>query len=148
MSRSTHVALAVCAALAAASSASAQATQHAHPAAPMSHHMSGWKAMDAYHMLMMATWHPASGSNDLAPARAKADSLAAAAVAWAGSAVPAACDTKATRETIARVAADSRAFAALARTTAPDAQVKTALAALHDRFETVEKSCKPAAPHH
>jgi hypothetical protein len=108
--------------------------------------MSGWKEMDAFHMLMMRTWHPAKESNDLAPIRAKADSMAGAAAGWAKATVPAACDTKATRTTIARVATDSRALATLVRNRASDTRVKRALAALHERFETVEESCKPA--HH
>jgi len=139
---------AVCATLMLVSAAaSAQATppaKHEHAAAPMNHHMSGWKEMDAYHMLMMATWHPAKGTNDLTPTRAKADSLAVAADVWAKAVVPAACDNKATRETIALVATDTRALATLARTKVSDAALKTALSALHDRFETLEESCKPA----
>ena len=147
-SRVAGVTLVLCAALAAAStSAAAQASppKREHAAA-MDHHMSGWKEMDAFHMLMMRTWHPAKASNDLAPIRAKADSMAAAAAGWAKAAVPAACDDQATRTTIARVASDSRALATLVRGRASDARVKSALAALHERFETVEESCKPA--HH
>ena len=82
------------------------------------------------------------------PARAKADSLAAAADAWSSAKAPAACADAATRATVVRVADDSRAFAALARTKVADAKLKDALSALHDRFETVEKSCKPAGAHH
>ena len=37
--------------------------------------MSPWKEMDAYHMLMMATWHPARDKGDLAPFRAKAKEM-------------------------------------------------------------------------
>jgi hypothetical protein len=149
-SRAASAAIVFCAALAAAStSAAAQASPpagHAHGAAPMNHHMSGWKEMDAFHMLMMRTWHPAKESNDLKPIRAKADSMAAAAAGWAKAAVPTACDSKATRATISQVAAESRALATLVRRRASDARVKSALAALHERFETVEESCKPA--HH
>ena len=36
----------------------------------------GWKELDAYHLLIMATWHPAKDKNDLAPIRAKAISIA------------------------------------------------------------------------
>ena len=150
VSRVASAAVVLCAALAAAStSAGAQAAppaKPAHAAAAMDHHMSAWKEMDAFHMLMMRTWHPAKESNDLAPIRAKADSMAAAATGWAKAKVPAACDDKATRTTIARVATDSRALAALVRGRASDARVRSALAALHERFETVEESCKPA--HH
>jgi hypothetical protein len=110
-----------------------------------SHAASGWKEMDAFHQLMMQTWHPAKSSNDLAPARAKAGAMADAARAWAAAAVPKGCDTPETRATVARLATDSRALADLvARAGSTDAQVRDALKALHDRFEPVEHGCRPA----
>ena len=108
------------------------------------HAASGWKEMDAFHRFMMETWHPASSGNDLRPIRAKAGAMADAARAWAAAAVPKACDTPQTRETVARVATESRALADLvARPAATDAEIKSALKALHDRFEVVEHGCTP-----
>ena len=51
----------------------------------------GWKELDAYHMLMMATWHPAKDKNDLAPIRAKATEMVASAKLVAASKSPMAC---------------------------------------------------------
>ena len=125
------------------------------PAEHGGHHAasSGWKELDAFHTLMMQTWHPASGANDLAPARAKAGAMADAARAWAAAAVPAGCDTAEVRATVARLATESRALADLAaRPETTDAALKAALKALHDRFEVVEHGCHatPARPggHH
>jgi hypothetical protein len=110
-----------------------------------SHASSGWKEMDAFHHLMMETWHPARSSNDVRPIRAKAAAMAEAARAWAAAPVPAACDSPATRATVARLATDARALADLvARAGSTDAEVRDALKALHDRFEPVEHGCQPA----
>lgn len=108
------------------------------------HAAGGWKEMDAFHTVMAETWHPASRSDDLKPLRARAGALAEAARAWAAAVVPGACDTPATRATIAGLATDARALADLvAKPAATDAQLKAALKALHDRFEPVEQGCTP-----
>ena len=137
--------------------APAAAQQHEHapvkvekdkPAAPAGHsmeHMSGWKELDAYHMVMMQVWHPARETSDLAPIRAQASRLAASADTLAGAAIPAACDTPANREAVTTVRADSRALATLVAS-GTDAEVKDALKALHDRFEVLNKGCR--AQHH
>ena len=39
--------------------------EHAHT--DMKESATGWKELDAFHMLMMATWHPAKESNDMTP---------------------------------------------------------------------------------
>lgn len=115
----------------------------------MSHAMSGWKELDAFHMLMMETWHPVSKSGDLKPIRAKATAMSDAAKTWAASTVPAACDTKPIRDAVAAVARDSRSLADLVAQQGADAELKTSLAKLHDTFEVVEGGCKPgkAAEH-
>ena len=110
------------------------------------HAAGGWKEMDAFHNVLAATWHPASKSDDLKPLRARAGALADAARAWAAAAVPKACDTPATRSTIAALATDARALADLvAKPASTDAQLKASLKALHDRFEPVEHGCTPGA---
>ena len=111
------------------------------------HATSGWKEMDAFHAHMMQAWHPVRQRDDVAPARAHAAPMADAAEAWARAAVPRACDTPATRDAVAAIARDARAFATLAaRADAPDAEVRQALAALHERFEPVEHGCGAGGP--
>lgn len=108
----------------------------------MEHHAagSGWKELDAFHELMAATWHPAQ-SGDLKVIRAKADSLSASAKAWAASKAPAACDTKAIRDAITDVVAGSTKVAELVAKNGADADVRTALQDVHERFEVVEHGC-------
>jgi hypothetical protein len=131
----------LCAAVAALAAPVAAQEHGAHHAA------SGWKELDAYHELMAASWHPAK-ADDLKPARAKADSLSAAAKTWAAAKVPAACDTKPIRDAIADVVTGSAKVADLAQKNVADAELKAALHDLHERFEVVEKGCKPGKSHH
>ena len=149
------VALLVTATVALPAGARAQG-EHAHHPAPAAkakaegeHHMmsSGWKELDTFHEVMAATWHPVTKSNDLSVIRAKAGALSAAAATWARSAVPSACDTKANRDAIAAVAAQSKAVAALVEGKAGDAELKKALHDVHERFEVVEHGCHPGAKH-
>jgi hypothetical protein len=134
-----YVLAAACIALAAPASAQDHAAHHAA--------RSGWKELDTYHDLMAATWHPAK-ENDLKPARAKADSLSAAAKAWSESKAPAACDNKAIKDAIAAVVTGSTKVLHLVHGNAPDAELKAAMHDVHERFEVVEKGCKPEKSHH
>ena len=130
-------------ALAAARPLAAQATAAPAPKS-MEHHgaSTGWKELDVFPELMAAAWHPAK-SGDLNVIRAKADSLSASAKAWAASKVPAACDTKPIRDAIADVVAGSAKVAQIVANKAADADVRTALSDVHDRFEVVEHGCQP-----
>ena len=139
MSSKLYFLAAACIAFAAPASAQDHAAHHAA--------RSGWKELDAYHDLMAATWHPAQ-KDDLKPARAKADSLVAAAKAWRESKVPAACDTKAINDAIGQVVSGSAMVLHLIQRNATDAELKTAMHHVHERFEVVEKGCKPAKSHH
>ena len=127
--------------------AKADSASHAHAGHGMAagganEHMSGWKELDAYHMVMMGAWHPAKESANLTPARAQAGALAKAADAWAASAVPAACDSAATRASVKKVQDGSRAFAQLVEGKGADAAVLAALRELHEQFEVVNRGCK------
>lgn len=103
----------------------------------------GWKELDAFHTLMAASWHPASGKNDLAPAKAKAVEMAAAARKWEASVAPKGCDTPKLKEAVIKVSASSQEFAAMVAKAQDDAALKTKLGAIHETFETVEQGCKP-----
>jgi hypothetical protein len=106
------------------------------------HASSGWKEMDAFHLLMMETWHPAE-QNDLKPLRAKVTQLSAAARAWGEAAAPAPCATPGIKQGIAAIAMGTSALTAKVKTDGKDEDLKAALKAIHDRFEVIEKTCKP-----
>ena len=120
----------------------AQATTPPAPKSMEHHGASGWKELDAFHELMAATWHPAK-AGDLKVIRAKADSLSASAKAWAASKVPTACDKKEIRDAMADVVTGSAKVAQLVADKGADADVRTALHDVHERFEVVEHGCQP-----
>lgn len=109
------------------------------------HARSGWKELDAYHQLMMDTWHPAKGKNDLKPFKAKANDMAAAARLLSMSTPPKGCDAPGLRKASTDLSPATADAAVLVARNASDAELKTALAALHERFEVLEKGCSAEA---
>ena len=107
-----------------------------------------WKELDAYHALMMATWHPAKDKNDLAPFRSKAAEMVASAKVVAASKAPASCGAKA--EIVAAqkaLPAETEKAAKLAVPATSDADLKAALKALHDKFDVLEMGCSGGMEH-
>jgi hypothetical protein len=103
-----------------------------------------WKEMDAYHMLVMATWHPAKDKNDLAPTRAKAAEMVTSAKTLAASKAPAHCQTPTVLKAQSELPAETAKVAALVTAKVADAELKAALKTLHDKFDVLEQGC--AAP--
>ncbi|MCC7053182.1 MAG: hypothetical protein IT355_07920 [Gemmatimonadaceae bacterium] len=109
-------------------------------------HGIAWKALDTYHTVMAASWHPAKDRNDLAPFRARAAELVAAARALTTEPTPATCGgTARTADLEALLRASEEAARAAGTRSVPDEQVKAALKLTHDRFHTVEEACSPRA---
>jgi len=98
----------------------------------------GWKELDAYHMLMMATWHPAKDKNDLAPIRAKANEMVASAKLVAASKSPMACQKPELLKAQAGLPVETEKVAAMVAAKAADADLKAGLKGLHDRFDLLE----------
>lgn len=107
------------------------------------HASSGWKELDAFHNLLATTWHPLESGADFKPVREHATHLADAAKAWSAAKAPAGCDSKEIKDAIAATARKSSEVADLVTKNAPEADIKTAMKALHDGFEKVEHGCKP-----
>ncbi|MEN9508680.1 MAG: hypothetical protein RLZZ621_1243 [Gemmatimonadota bacterium] len=106
-----------------------------------------WKALDAYHALMMATWHPAKDKGDLAPTRAQIGAMVTAAKAVASSKAPATCATPAMAGAQAGLVGETEKVAALVSAKADDAALKAAMKTLHDRFEVLEEGCNTGMKH-
>ena len=104
------------------------------------HHMSNWKEMDAFHTALGAAFHPSEQGN-LAPLKATADTLAARAKTWSAATAPASCASADSKASIAWLATRSADLATQVRSGAVDATLKAGIAAIHERFETVEKAC-------
>ena len=109
-------------------------------------HAITWKALDSYHTVMAASWHPAKDRSDLAPFRARAAELVAAARALTAEPVPAACGGQArTADVTALLRASEEAARSAGAAGTADEQVKAALKAAHDRFHTLEEACMAPA---
>lgn len=112
-----------------ASALSAQATAPTggmkHTMGESDHHAGGWKELDAFHEIMAAGWHPAM-MDSLAPARAAARKLVAAAQAWAKSTPPMGCEAPEVKTTILRLTPETEAVASLVKQKASDSAVKAA----------------------
>jgi hypothetical protein len=107
----------------------------------------GWKELDAYHMLMMATWHPAKDKNDLAPIRAKATEMVASAKLVAASKAPMSCQKPELLKAQAALPGETEKVAAMVAAKAADAELKAGLKGLHDRFDVLE-ACAGAGRKH
>lgn len=114
------------------------------------HEMSGWKEMDAFHSSLGAAFHPTEQGN-FAPLKASADTLAARAKAWSLSTAPASCASAEINATVGWLATSSADLASQVRSGAADPALKSAIEAIHEKFEGVEKACgmhgKPGMKH-
>lgn len=106
-----------------------------------SHTMSPWKELDAYHMLMMATWHPAKDKGDMAPTRAKIGEMVASAKTLAASTAPKGCDAPAVKAAATALPIETQGVADLVAKKADDATLKAAMKALHEKFDVLEEGC-------
>ena len=123
------------------------AAMHAAHMQQMGAKAEGWKELDAYHALMMATWHPAKDKSDLAPTRSQIGQMVAAAKAVAGSTAPSACQKPAIVAAQGRLVGETDKVAALVAAKADDATLKAAMKTLHDRFELLEEGCSSGMKH-
>jgi len=105
------------------------------------HAMSPWKELDAYHMLMMATWHPAKDKSDMAPTRAKIGDMVMSAKTLAASTAPKGCDSPKLKAAAAALPKETQGVADLVAKKADDATLKEALKALHEKFDVLEEGC-------
>lgn len=142
----TAVVVACAALCAAAAGAEAQAKpkeEMKHEMGKMDHMGGPWKEMNAFHTQLAATFHPAKDQKNLKPLREKANALAAAARAWTASTPPASCSDAAIKSAVAAISTDALAIGNQVLANATDAELTTAITALHDKFEVVEKKCAP-----
>ena len=112
-----------------------------HSMQDMHHAMSPWKELDAFHMLVMETWHPAKDKGDMKATRAKSAELLASAKVLAASSAPKGCDSPKVKDAVKGLPAEAQTVADLVTKKADDAALKAALKSLHDKFEVAEGGC-------
>jgi len=112
-----------------------------HSMQDMKHAMSPWKELDAFHMLVMETWHPAKDKGDMKATRAKSADLLASAKALAASSAPKGCDSPKVKDAVKGLPAEAQIVADHVTKKSDDATLKAALKSLHDKFEVAEGGC-------
>ncbi|MEK6285569.1 MAG: DUF2911 domain-containing protein [Acidobacteriota bacterium] len=102
-----------------------------------------WNELSAFHDVMSATFHPME-EGDFKPIRSRASEMAAKAKQWADSTPPKVYDKPEIKTSVAKLAQESKALAALIAKNATDTQIKELLSALHDRFHEIAGLCSDA----
>lgn len=100
-----------------------------------------WKELDAFHAVLMAVFHPMKGRNEVRQLRERAGELADRAAALSASAPPPSCARDTSVAVLPELKRAARELALLAWSDASDAQLATALRALHDKVEPLINAC-------
>ena len=108
------------------------------------HAMSGWKELDSYHMLMMATWHPIKDKGELAPLREMASKMVGSAETLAASTAPKACATPELKKAGETLVTETKRVAEMVVNKANDSLLTLAMHGLHEHFKVLAQGCKPA----
>lgn len=99
-----------------------------------------WPALDDYHMTMAETFHPAE-EGDLKPVMMRSGELADKAAALKKSEIPAAFQKEGVKKSVGLLAKESKALDKMVRAQQPEAEIKAAIFALHDRFHELVGKC-------
>jgi hypothetical protein len=102
-----------------------------------------WNELSAFHDVMSSTFHPME-EGDFKPIRSRAGEMAAKAKQWTDSTPPRIYAQAEIKASVAKLAKESKALAALVDGKATDAQIKEALSSLHDRFHEIAGLCRDA----
>jgi hypothetical protein len=102
-----------------------------------------WPQMKAFHSFMSGSFHPAEEGN-LAPLKAKADSLYITAKLWSESAIPASFKPAETKAALAKLEAECAAIKAAVSDKKPDEALKKMITAAHDTFHHIVGECRKA----
>ncbi len=101
---------------------------------------SQWPALDEYHKIMSATFHPSEEGN-LVPLKTNAPELAAKAKSLRQSAVPISFQKTGMPELIEKLEKESAALAKLVKEKRSDEILKKGITALHERFHEIMGKC-------
>ncbi len=99
-----------------------------------------WPALDEYHSVMSKTFHPAEEGN-IEPTKANAALLAEKAKLLSLSLIPEALNKPGMKELVTKLEKESFALAKLVKSKKPEAKLKEAIFALHDRFHEIMGKC-------
>ncbi len=101
----------------------------------------GWPEMKNFHSLISASFHPAEEGN-LAPLKAKADSLFQAARIWQKSAIPANFKPTETKEALKTLVIKCGAASKGVMAKLSDTELKRLITEVHEAFHTIAGECR------
>jgi alkylhydroperoxidase/carboxymuconolactone decarboxylase family protein YurZ len=104
------------------------------------------EAMDSYHDVMAATFHPAE-ENNLAPLKERYKELADQSIAWGEIAIPEKHQGKELDNRLEELKAQSVALSEMVEGGSSDEDLKEAIVALHDVFHGIMGACKDGEKH-
>jgi hypothetical protein len=95
-----------------------------------------WKEMEEFHVVMADMYHPIKDGGDVAPIKAGAGKLSAAAEKWAKAPLPAKVDNEEVKTHLGQLQDRTKALAEKIGTMTDD-QIKEEMTSLHDIFHQV-----------
>ena len=104
------------------------------------------EAMDGYHDVMAATFHPAE-ENNLAPLKERYKELADQSISWGEIAIPEKHQGKELDNRLEELKAQSIALSEMVEGGSSDEDLKEAIIALHDVFHGIMGACKDGDKH-
>ena len=102
-----------------------------------------WPEMKKFHSFMAATFHPAEEGN-LAPLKAKADSLYITAQLWQASAIPSNFKPEETAKTLAKLVKQCANIKKAVGGNLADSALKAMITEAHEIFHTIVGECRKA----
>lgn len=102
-----------------------------------------WPEMKTFHSYMASTFHPAEEGN-LAPLKAKADSLYAAARQWSKTAIPSNFKPVETKAELTKLVAQCAAIKEAVAAKKADKELIKLITAAHDIFHKIVGECQKA----
>jgi hypothetical protein len=100
-----------------------------------------WKEQGQFHDIMSVTFHPSEEGN-LAPLKAKSDSLVIIAKQWKAAPIPADYKPKQTAESIAKLLTQCEGISAAVKAKKDDKALTTMIKEAHDTFHYIVGECK------
>lgn len=104
------------------------------------------EAMDSYHDVMAATFHPAE-ENNLAPLKERYKELADQSISWGEIAIPEKHQGKELENRLEELKSQSIALSEMVEGGSSDEDLKEAIIALHDVFHGIMGACKDGDKH-
>ena len=98
-----------------------------------------WTEMDEFHTVMAQSFHPFKDNGDLAPAKAKAGDLAAAAQKWVAATLPEKVNNEGTKAKLEHLSQGTTAFVETVKS-GDDKAIGDSLTKLHDLFHELQES--------